>query len=197
MHKLNGHKPRVKAADVVSALDDGAKAERIMRKLYPLVIESAFLDASLAGIPVAFDLEMEEVQQVLDRLVLQVRGIAETTRDEVQRLVGRQASEGWSVEELARQIRQLAETRSPIRAITIARTETASAYSQGSLAAYQASGVVDRVEWLIGPDPCPDCEPLAGSVVALGAEFAQGIGYPPAHPSCTCAIAPILAEVTG
>src|SRR5689334_13988893 len=112
MHnKTNGHIRQVKAADIVSRLDDGDQVEQLMRKFYPLVIEDAFKDASLAGVPVAFDLEMEEVQQVLGKLAKDIRAVAETTKDEVRRLVGLQAENGWTVEELAAQIMDLAETR--------------------------------------------------------------------------------------
>lgn len=194
MHKLNGHKPLTKAADVTATMDDGATVEKLMRKFYPLIIESAFLDASLAGVPVAFDLENEHVQTVLDRLAMQIRGVAETTRDDVRRLVGQQAKNGWTTAELAKHIREMGEINSASRSTMIARTELAAGYSQGSLAAYRASGVVDRKEWLLGPEPCELCAPLGGTIVGLDEEFADGIDAPPAHPNCTCAVSPLVSE---
>jgi SPP1 gp7 family putative phage head morphogenesis protein len=195
MHKRNGHKPLVKAADVTAAMDDGATVEKLMRTFYPLVIESAFLDASLAGVPVAFNLEMEEVQQTLDRLAKRVRNVAESTKDEVRRLIGQQAENGWTTAELARHIREMGKVNSASRATMIARTELAAGYSQGSLAAYRASGVVDRKEWLLGPEPCAVCQPLGGAIVGLDDDFADGIDAPPAHPNCTCAVSPIVSPI--
>lgn len=179
--------------DPDAILDDGTELRSLMRRFYPLVIESAFGDASLAGIPVAFDLDNPFVQTVLDHLAKRIVNVADTTRDEVRRLVGLQADNGWSAEELAREIRQLAETRSKTRAILIARTETASAYSAGSIAAYKASGVVGSVEWLTADDEvCPICEGLNGTRADLGHAFAGGVAHPPAHPDCRCTVLPIV-----
>lgn len=192
--KTNGHIRQVKASDVVGALDDGDAVEELMRRFYPLVVESAFGDASLAGIPVAFDLEMVEVQAVLGRLAKDVRRVAETTREDIRRLVGQQAENGWSVDELAQHILDTGEIASESRATAIARTETAAGYSQGSLVAWRVSGVVDRKEWLLGSDPCPICQELGGKVVGLDDEFTDGVDAPPAHTNCTCAVSPVLSE---
>jgi hypothetical protein len=76
----------------------------------------------------------------------------------------------------------------------IARTEAAAAYSRGSLLRYAQSGQVSGTEWLLGPEPCEICQPLGGTVAALGKSFAEGIDSPPAHPRCTCSLAPVLTE---
>lgn len=178
-------------ADPTDNLDDGAEIARIMRKEYIDLVRLSFLDVRDHGINVAFDLEMREVQQVLDKLAKQVRGVAETTKQEIRDLVSQQAHFGWSTEQMADAIRTLGITRSETRAIMISRTETARAYSQGSLIAFKASGVVSGVEWLV-TEPCPECAALAGKIVKLGDEFAPGIDAPPAHPSCRCAISPIV-----
>jgi SPP1 gp7 family putative phage head morphogenesis protein len=179
--------------DATDNLDDGTEIARLMRRWYPLVIESAWADASLAGVPVSFALDNPFVQTVLGQLAKQIKGVADTTKDDIRRLVGQQAEEGWSVEELQRRIREKGDISGRTRALLIARTETAAAYSQGSLAAYKASGVVSGVEWLVS-DPCPICAELDGKVVKLGDEFAPGIDAPPAHPQCTCAIAPVISD---
>lgn len=174
-------------------IDFGAEAARLYNRFYPLLLRQAWDDAAAQlGIELAFDLDNPFVQEVLTELGQQIRGIVDTTRDEIQVLVGRQADEGWSVQRLADEIAKLAETSAPRRALLIARTETASAYSRGSLLAYQESGVVEGVEWLT-TDPCPTCEPLSGKIVPLGEAFADGIEYPPAHPACRCAIAPVVS----
>lgn len=190
----NGHIPLVKAKDITAALDNGDEVARLMKTFYPLVVEKAFGDASLAGVPVAFDLEMEEVQTVLDKLAKQVRSVAETTREDVRRLIGQQAENGWSMPELAARILEMGEINSKSRAVMIARSESARAYSQGSIASFKASGVVSAIEWLTADDDvtCPECAGLNGKRTDLDGEFADGIGFPPAHPMCRCVISPIV-----
>lgn len=175
-------------------LDLGAGIGALLRRFYPLLLREAFRDAeALLELDLAWDVELEEVQEVLDELAVAVAVVAETTRDQIRDLVGRQAQEGWSIPELAREIRALGEVESRRRATLIARTETATAYSKGALLAYERSGVVAQVEWLTaGSEACPICEPLDGQLVDLGKAWGD-VAHPPAHPGCRCAIAPVVA----
>jgi hypothetical protein len=176
-------------------LDSGDEIERIMRPLYVLLLTQAADDAAdVLGVGDPFSLDMPEVQQVLGDLATMVRRVADTTRDEIRTLIGKAADEGWSTEQLAEAILERGEIASKERARLIARSETATAYSKGSLLAYQTSGVVSGTEWLLGPEPCAECSPLGSKVVDLGGEFASGVSHPPLHPACTCAISPVLAE---
>lgn len=193
MHRLNGH-ARKKAPDPTSDLDDGSGLADLLRAFYEQLIEDAFGDAADVGIDVAFSLDNPFVQDVLEGLASQIASVADTTRQDVRDLVGRQAAEGWSMEELQKQIRAKGEIASRDRALTIARTESARAYTEGSRAAYKASGVVSQVTWLIGPDSCDLCAPLDGMIVGIDEEFAPGISGPPLHPNCTCALSPVIAE---
>lgn len=181
-------------ADPLDSLDDGSALATLMRHLYPRLLESAFVDAAAQGLTVTWTLDNPFVQDVLDALAEQVQAVAETTRDEIRALVGRQASEGWSLEQLAAELDHLAEVRSATRAEVIARTETARAYSLGSLAAYTVSGQVAATEWLTAGDEreCAICAPLDGTQAALGQSFDGGIFFPPAHPNCRCAVRPVL-----
>lgn len=198
MGSNNGQVVEEKVSDPTAALDDGKQIARLMGAFYPLVIESAFINASLAGIPVSWELDNPYVQTVLKRLAKDVRRVAETTKEEIRELVGKAAEHGWSNDQLAQAIldRGLIAAGTPeeagTRAIGIARTELARGHSLGSLAAYQASGVVESVEWLSGGDSCPECQSLGGKVVKLNEEFADGIIAPPAHTNCTCAISPVV-----
>lgn len=181
-------------ADALDNLDTGDALAALLGRLFPLLVERAYDDARLAGLPVAFDLASPLVQGLLGSLAQDVRRISETTRREIQELVGRQAAEGWSAEQLADEIRELAGVHARARAELIARTETAAAYSRASLLAYEQSGVVASVEWLTAEDErtCPVCAPLDGQRAALGDTFAGGVAHPPAHPGCRCAISPIV-----
>ncbi len=182
--------------DPTDNLDDGSLLVALMRRLYPLLVEAAFADASAFGIAVDWDLDNPFVQDVLDALADEVKNVAETTKDEIRALVGRQAAEGWTLDELADAIEQSGVTRSASRAAIIARTETTRAYSLGSIAAFQVSGQVDRLEWLTAQDEktCPECSALDGTVTEMGKAFDGGVMFPPAHPNCRCALLPVLKE---
>lgn len=179
-------------ADPTTGLDDGKQIAHLLRKEHAKAIETAFLGAADLG--VSFDLENEHVQTVLKKLAKNVRGVAESTKEEIRGLVGKAAELGWSNAELAEQIIAHGVTASKSRATTIARSETAAAFSQGSLAAWRESGVVDRKEWLATGDSCEICQSLAGKVVGIDDDFADGIDAPPMHPRCVCAVSPVLAE---
>lgn len=188
---LNGHK---KNPDPLSVLDDGDKIAKLMRPFYAQLSKLAFDDANdIDGIDISFSLDNPYVQKVISRLAKQVRGVTDTTKDDIRRLTGRAADEGWGAEQLAREIRKAGADLSRSRSLAIARTESAAGYSQGSIAAYQESGVVSGVEWLIGgSDSCEICQSLNGQIADLGSDFAGGISGPPAHPNCTCVLSPVI-----
>ncbi len=175
-----------KKGDVTDALDDGEAIADLMQRYHRLILEDAFLDAAELG--VSFDLENDYVQTVLDRLSHQVRRVADTTRDEIRALVGKQATEGWSIDELAAKIEELAETRSRTRARTIARTESGNGYNLGSIAAYRVAGVT-HVKVLDGDEDEP-CKSANGSRWTIEEAEAN----PLAHPNCTRAFVPIVED---
>lgn len=177
-------------------LDDGTALATLVRRYYPLILEQAYSDANdVLGLDLAFDLANEQVQNVLGELAKLVTRVAETTKDEIAALIGKQAEEGWSIDRLADEIEALGEIHSKTRAVLIARTETAAAYSKGSLLAYQESGVVAQVEWLATLDDLtsPECAALHGTRAELGKAFRDGTLHPPRHPRCRCTLVPVLS----
>lgn len=169
--------------------------QKVMARFYPLIMGRAFENAGVElGMGLAFDLDNPLVQETLKELGQQIRRVADTTIEEVQALVGRGAEEGWSNERLAQELAHLGEIRSKERALLIARTETAAAYSKGSLLAYQQSGVVGGVEWLatLDADTSAECRALHGTSRPPDGEFADGTLHPPRHPRCRCALVPIV-----
>lgn len=178
-------------------LDDGAALGAILKPFYELIIQHGYtVGAAMVPDVDPFDLQNPYVQEVLDELATRIVGISDTTREEVRALVGRQAVEGWDVATLAALIAQLSELRAPARALTIARTEGANAQTRGALLAWIVSGEVDRVEWLATGESCAACQDLDGQARPIGDTFAPGVFGPPLHPACTCAITPILREVS-
>ena len=179
---LNGHKKK----DPTAGLDDGSAVAALMKQFYQALLEDAFLDASDAGVDVSFSLENEHVQQVLGSLAKNIRGVADTTKDEIRALVGKQANEGWSVEELAKQIRAKGEIASRSRALTISRSETGTAYNLGSVAAYRVGGVT-HVDVLDGEDD-PICAAANGSRWTIEEAEANPLG----HPNCVRSFSPVV-----
>jgi HK97 family phage portal protein len=173
-------------------VDDGSEITGWIRGFHVDLMELAFGDAAdTLGMDLLFDVENENVQEVLGELAQLVSRVADTTRDDIAALVGISAQEGWSIDDLAAEVLKLNEIQTTNRARLIARTETARAYSEGSLLGY-ADGGVEETEWLV-TDPCPICEPLAGRTAPIGAEFAPGIRVPgDPHPGCKCALAPVV-----
>lgn len=120
--------------------------------------------------------------------------IADTTRDFMRADVETAIADGWSNDRLAT---ALAESYgfSKDRAMTIARTETNFAASQGALEGYKASGVVEGKIWLTADDDLVSEECQANGdagVIGLDEDFPSGDDAPPVHPNCRCAIAPVV-----
>lgn len=167
-------------------MDDGRAVAKLMKDFYAALLEDAFGDAADLGVDVAFDLANPFVQTVLGSLTKNIKGVAQTTKDEIRALVSRQADEGWSAEQLAKEIRAKGQVASRSRALTIARTETGTAYNMGSVAAYRAGGVT-HVDVLDGDDDEP-CASANGSRWTLEEAEANPLG----HPNCTRAFSPVV-----
>lgn len=78
------------------------------------------------------------------------------------------------------------------RAILIAQTELARAYSEGQLDGFEASGQMEVkvfAEWSTAGDDrvCPKCQPMDGRILKI--EEARGLI--PLHPRCRCAWIPV------
>ena len=159
--------------------------------MFEVLLANGWQDAGAAiGYTTPFNLANEGVQLVLEQLADRVKGIADTTRDDIQRLVGQAAEEGWSTSRLAGALQDKRELASLNRATMVAHTEAASAYTQGSIVLYQDSGIVSEVEWM-DADGCDICAPLNGVRVPLGEDIPRRLMVP-AHPNCRCAIAPVV-----
>lgn len=188
--KLNGHATK---KDPTAGLDTGDQIASLMTPYYEALARIAFDDAGTQhGLDVSFSLDNPFVQTTLKRLAKQVRRVTDETQRQIAELVGRQADAGWSNDQLAREVRKLGVDMSRSRSITIARTESASGYTGGAIASFQASGVVSETQWLMGPDSCDICIALDGTRAALGESYPGGFDGPPAHPRCVCVLTPIV-----
>lgn len=179
---------------------DAATLQAAVADLWPDLLGTGYADAGdLLPVTVRFDQANPAIQRVLTELAADLVGVSDTTRAEVQALVGQAAAAGWTGADLARQIRGLTEIAAgadashvAARAQLIATTESARAYTLGARQAYADSGVVAAVEWLTTDAACDVCGPLDGQQAPLDGTFAGLL--PPAHPACRCALLPVVSE---
>ena len=166
----------------------GDEAEALLRRYYPQLLELAYADAGdlLGDSSIRWDISNPRVKDVIEGLAKKIKDVAETTREDVRRWVEVGTEEGLSVQKIAEQIRSNAANIAPSRALTIARTESAVAYSSGAILAYGDAGV-SKVEVLDGDDD-EACAAANGQIWTLDEAMAEPI----AHPNCTRAFAPYL-----
>jgi hypothetical protein len=179
-----------KLLDIVNGYNwDGSAdaVEAILREFYPELLGIAYDEAG-AQLPVdiEFDVTNERVVEVIDELASRIRGVAETTRDDVRRWVETGTKEGLSIQQIAEQIRSQASGISKSRSVTIARTETGTALNLGATLAYEEAGV-EEVEVLDGDDDEP-CASVNGTTQTLKWARENPLG----HPNCQRAFAPVV-----
>jgi hypothetical protein len=121
--------------------------------------------------------------------------IDETTREELRRTITQALSEETTVDELLDAIRE-SPAFSEQRARMIARTEVSLAQSNGTMAAWKTTGLVESLKWVLSSDHrcCDECDlNAAAGPVEFGKAFPSGDFTAPAHPNCNCAV--IAAKV--
>lgn len=119
-----------------------------------------------------------------------IKGITDTTRTQVQKLVSDWTSSGASLPVLEAQLEPLF---GEVRAGMIAATETTRVYAEGNSEAWESTGMVNTWTWMTAQDDlvCPICGELDGEIF----DIADIDARPPAHVNCRCWEQPILDEV--
>lgn len=139
-----------------------------------------------------------------------LRQLGTTTERIVGQSVGRWITNGEPLESLIRDFEPAFGRR---RSELISATEVTRAYAEGTVAGYQASGVIKLLEWRAANDErvCPICGPLDGKIVGIEGSFfeklpdeqrnalSRRVGArfvrPPAHPGCRCWVVGAIEEV--
>lgn len=178
---------QLQAALAALASDRSAAA---MAQLESLVEEAQF--AALLG-----QANTDAIAWAEARVGNLVTDVTATTRQAINDLTARAVEGGWTNTELANQLED-AYGFSSDRALMIARTETAEAETQGTLAGYRASGVVTGKGWSTDPEACDECAPLDGAEVLLDEDFPDDGGDgPPLHPNCECVVYAVVDDGGG
>lgn len=176
---------------------EGRLLRRIVGEWWVYLGEEAYGAAGdELGFEVPFDIDGPGVKKILAELGDHVTAINDATREALRRQVSAALERGYSLGDLVRGnaddgfdgLRSLVNGWSEGRAMTIARTETATAHSLATVAAYRDSGVVDRVEVLDGTGDA-ECAEANGQIWTLE----QAAANPIAHPNCVRAFAPVVS----
>ena len=180
-------------------------ADKALQAIYQdfagkLLMASAVREAENYGLSTSWDVFNQNIEGWLKTYSIDLADeINTTTLDKLKGSLLEGWQDGESIPDLTNRVRDLYEEFDRSRAETIARTESIRASAQGALAEYAASGVVDRVMWINGPDPCDDCLELDGKIADLYEDFHSDVGdvdAPPLHPRCVCDVVPILSGET-
>jgi hypothetical protein len=84
---------------------------------------------------------------------------------------------------------------SEARASMVARTELAKMDMEANAASWKESGLVSEKIWLLAQNPCDTCEGNAQQgAIPLDDSFDSGDMEPPAHPNCSCDLAPVVGD---
>lgn len=127
------------------------------------------------------------------------QSMLDTDREKLISLVNDGIEQGKSIPEIRGAIQADFEgSYTKMQAERITRTEVLRASKDGTLDAYQQSGVVEGKQWLTAGavDECADYE---GQIESLSDNFYGDTdqfadGDPPLHPNCRCVLLPVLIE---
>lgn len=131
----------------------------------------------------------ERLRALVARTFTDIQGVGETMATRMTRELADGLVRGEGVKDLTARV-QAVTGKAKNDAMRIARTEIIRAHAEGQLDGFEAMGV-DKlgvmVEWATGPNPCPKCASLAGTVSSI--QDARGVI--PFHPQCRCCWLPI------
>lgn len=176
---------------------------KVLNAYYDLNGQTAYAAASATvGTEIDWNLTNPLVRQLMGRLGLRIKGISDTTRQDVQRVVADAIEEGVNLTEMAARLETLFEQTYRGRAMVVARTESQVAYNSAALTGYEETGLVAEAELLDNPNHGDyegdgdglTCAQRNGMVVTLSAAQASVEGT---HPNCILAVAPVLITALG
>jgi HK97 family phage portal protein len=193
----------LRAVDFIDWDAEVRQLQQVMTKVYAMSGKAAFNDVSdLLSVDVSFDLANPNVGRVLASLGQRVVGITDTTRADVQRVIGDSLNEGVTLSELGDRLSGLFVETYANRADTVGRTESMIGYNKASVLGYQESGVVDSAELVDNPDHTEDygasdgltCATRDGIIVSLDSVDDH---IDAEHPNGSLAVIPVLSTALG
>lgn len=192
-----------RAAEAIDWDEEETALAKFLASFYDLNGQAAYAAAATTvGVDIDWSLSNPLVRQLMSRLALRVTDIAETTREDVQRVVAEALTEGVTMTELADRLSTLFTETYRGRAMTVARTESQNAYNSAALTGYEETGLVAEAELLDNPDHGGyggdgdglTCAERDGLVLPLAEAQLSVDGT---HPNCILAMAPVLITALG
>lgn len=163
--------------------------------------------------PGVFNVSNPRVAEFISNHTLKLAGeVNQTTLDSIKNLLKESTIETTSFKELKDAIMESGNF-SGFRAEMIARTESATAYVEGTRQGWKESDVVEAQEWDSQFDACDWCVEMNGRIVGLDSKYFQrgetfvastgaimnlnfrDISGPPLHPNCRCTLLPVLKKI--
>lgn len=137
----------------------------------------------------------EVVQYAITHAAELVKGINDTTRDMLRKVIANGIAEQRGVPGTAADIRKAVADMSGYRAKSIATTEINGAMSQATLDKIKHVGL-EYKRWVARTNCCPICAKNKGQgAIPVDQAFSSGVQRPPAHPGkCRCAIVGVRKE---
>ena len=157
------------------------------------------------GLEIAFDMLNPLVVEWLKSYIPTFsKNLEAVSIDKLRRelIAGLEAGEG--IPKLTKRVNNTYNNWYKFRSETIARSEIIRASNRANIEAYRQSGVVKKKVWMCSPGCCDLCADLCDAVIELEETFVIDkeqrkisehygvIDYPPRHPRCRCAIAPVI-----
>lgn len=101
---------------------------------------------------------------------------------------------GDSIQKMGKSLRDK-EKVTKYQAERLVRTETCYYTTHGHIDAYNDSGLIYGVEFMVAGDErtCPNCSQHEGEIIKLK-DVNYGSNVPPLHPNCRCCVAPIIID---
>jgi HK97 family phage portal protein len=193
----------LRAVDFIDWDAEVRHLQQVMTKVYAMSGKAAFNDVSdLLGVDVSFDLANPNVGRILGSLGQRIVDITDTTRSDVQRVIGDSLNEGVTLQELGDRLSGLFVETYANRADTVGRTESMIGYNKASVLGYQESGVVGSAELVDNPDHTEDygasdgltCATRDGIIVSLDSVDDH---IEAEHPNGSLAVIPVLSTALG
>jgi HK97 family phage portal protein len=169
--------------------------------------------SSAKGVGVDIAIDSDAVTRAIRSSVYKFADrVATVSHKKLQGVFDLAREEGLSIRETKNHIRALSDQWDDVRATMIARTETTRFVHKGAIEGYQASGVVQAMQWsaILDQSTSGICNELDGKIVALTDAFVNvgdpteskinldytggGVEYPPAHPNCRSTVLPITVQ---
>lgn len=162
--------------------DEAKETEALSKTLYPFVVtgfqKGVEQGKKQTGRAVEDEFDAQVIRRLKKKSLFHAALAVGTTKEELQKLLGKAVTEGQSIQQLAKAINDYFDLQSKMRSVRIARTEMTDTINDGTLHAIQREGYAQK-EWSTvidgrqrdGEDGNFDHESADGQIVNINEPF--------------------------